>query len=336
MAIIRTRQKEDPFFLHYTAYGGAAQKSPQSAISKESRDIFLRVLGGLPPTMEATSRGAIPHGRIFVMARLRSHWRLVLGALPIALEIWRWIRRALEWGEHTEFVAHHLDDLKEVWAVIIDPPWWANGPLIVGGLLLIWFDLKRSGRQHELIAATGQPVLLPQSLAKLRDGPPWPNVAQWFAPLKALDQFVDKALLNAAVQALNDARAAKEARDAEFKDKSPYEIIRIDATNEFSKKAQDTENAFMFARKRVFDELIRQMKEGILVGRALPFDDKKLEDRDWEIIKSSHGAFLDLKVPIKLMKLSVAAGVPTRAFRSGSPNDLQFSIPRWRFRKYRH
>lgn len=118
------------------------------------------------------------------------------------------------------------------------------------------------------------------------------TVTKWFAPLQALDEFCDKGLLRAAFQALNDARAAKEARDAEFKDKSPYDIIRIDATNDFSKKANDAEIAFMFARKRVFDNLISQMKEGVLVGRALPFDDKKLEDRDWEIIKSSHWSVL--------------------------------------------
>ena len=62
-------------FLHYIAHGGVAQKSRQSG---ENRDIFLTVLGGLPPTMEATSRGAIFLRRIFDMSKFVA-WLRSLG-----------------------------------------------------------------------------------------------------------------------------------------------------------------------------------------------------------------------------------------------------------------
>jgi hypothetical protein len=166
--------------------------------------------------------------------------------------------------------------------------------------------------EGENIVVSPTPLVLPEPHSG-------PNVAKWFPPLKSLDEFVDKALLNAAVQALNNAKAAKEARDAEFKDKSPYEVIRIDATNEFSKKAQDTEIAFMVARQRLFDSLISQMKEGVLVGRALPFDDKKLEDRDWEIIKSSHWSVLRFETTDQTYETVSGGGRTYKGLQIGKP-----------------
>ncbi|HEV2957291.1 MAG TPA: hypothetical protein VGX95_14325, partial [Xanthobacteraceae bacterium] len=67
------------------------------------------------------------------------------------LEIWRWIKRALEWGEHTEYVAHHLHDVGRVWTMISEPPWWLNILLLIAGTVLIWWDLRR--RQKSVVPA---------------------------------------------------------------------------------------------------------------------------------------------------------------------------------------
>jgi len=79
MAIIPySTEGELPSFctiLHTAARGKSPRHSP---ISGKSRDIFLIVLGGLLPTMEATSRGAIPHRRILVMSKLVA-WLRSLG-----------------------------------------------------------------------------------------------------------------------------------------------------------------------------------------------------------------------------------------------------------------
>ena len=87
--------------------------------------------------------GPPPPKKDFAMAWLRKRWLLLLGSVPWIVEIVRWIRRLLEWGEHTEFVEHHFGDLKAIWAIIGKPPWWVNIPLLLGGLALIWLDLRR-------------------------------------------------------------------------------------------------------------------------------------------------------------------------------------------------
>jgi hypothetical protein len=60
-------------------------------------------------------------------------WPLIVGAVPLILEVWRWIDHALEWGEHVEFISHHSNKIKEVWAMIFAPPWWINMPLLIAG-----------------------------------------------------------------------------------------------------------------------------------------------------------------------------------------------------------
>src|ERR1700730_14266012 len=69
-------------------------------------------------------------------------WLLLIGGLPWVLGILRWIKRLLEWGEHTEFIGHHLDNVARVWAMILEPPWWINIPLLIAGGGLIWWDLR--------------------------------------------------------------------------------------------------------------------------------------------------------------------------------------------------
>lgn len=129
--------------------------------------------------------------------RWTRRWPLVVGGIPWVLEIWRWIKRALEWGEHTEYVAHHLNDLQRVWAVIAEPSGWVNVLLLVAGGTLIWWDLKRvqkrSTSNSQLPAATSavaMPALLriPTRLRiQFSGGPALPreidqqNVFRWYA-----------------------------------------------------------------------------------------------------------------------------------------------------------
>jgi len=281
------KKKKIASSLHYTAYGRTMQKTRRAG---ENGQIYLSVLGGLLPAVEATSRGRVALRRIFAMSMVRRHWRLILGGLPVGLEIWRWITRVLEWAEHTEFVAHHIDDLKEIWALILEPPWWANGPLIAGGLLLIWLDLRRNRLAVMPPANTAEavPIAPPEKVAVAASAP---QVTRWFTPQNALDEFADKDLLAATVKALNEYRAARQAKDDHYKNLSPYEAV-ADRTN-LSQQAQNAEIAFYATRRRLYENIINQLKQGILVGRALPFDDKKLVgNQDWETIKQSHWSVL--------------------------------------------
>jgi hypothetical protein len=114
-------------------------------------------LGWRPCPDETPFLGPPPPKKDFAMAWLRKRWLLLLGLVPWIVEIVRWIRRLLEWGEHTEFVEHHFGDLKAIWAIIGKPPWWVNIPLLLGGLALIWLDLRR--RHAGQVAA---PTFTPQ------------------------------------------------------------------------------------------------------------------------------------------------------------------------------
>jgi len=67
----------------------------------------------------------------------------VVGAVAVLHEILVWINRALELGEHTEFIVRHIGEIKKVWNVLSEPaPMWASIPILILGLLFIWLDLR--------------------------------------------------------------------------------------------------------------------------------------------------------------------------------------------------
>jgi len=145
-----------------------------------------------------------------------------------------------------------------------------------------------------------------------------PTVARWFTPLQAVDQFAEKILVAAALTARDKATVAKEERDREYANKSPYQIVADDKN--LSTKAQNAEIAFYTARHAVFENLIDQLKQGILIGRALPFNDKKLEgDQDWEIIKASHWSVLTFQTSDQKFETVSGGGQTYRSLQIGRP-----------------
>jgi hypothetical protein len=80
------------------------------------------------------------------MGMLRRHWLFVVGAVPAVLQIYHWIDRALEAIEHLELIQRHQSDIKEWWAMISDIPEWANGVILLTGLALIYWDIRRNRR----------------------------------------------------------------------------------------------------------------------------------------------------------------------------------------------
>lgn len=86
-----------------------------------------------------------------LFAWLRNHALAAIGSVPALLEAGRWCETLLRWGEHSEFVLHRLDDVKMLWTTLIAaPPQWINVPLIVGGFVLIWWDLVRARNRRTM------------------------------------------------------------------------------------------------------------------------------------------------------------------------------------------
>jgi hypothetical protein len=120
--------------------------------------------------------------------------------------------------------------------------------------------------------------------------PPKPKEPEWFSPLRAVDKFVDQGVLQAALTALSAVRAAREEQQQQKKPEGEDPFIFV--TNQAAgKKVRDAEWSYTAARNKVFNELIEQLKQGTLVGRALPFDAKVL-DGDWETIKQPYWSVL--------------------------------------------
>jgi hypothetical protein len=114
---------------------------------------------------------------------------LVLGVVPVGLQVFHWVDRALEYAEHVDYVRHHLDDIKTWWATIPDIPEWANGLILAGGLAFIWWDLRRTRRSPGPIA-----TLPPAVVAQPPTNKPSAQSKRYFAydieaRLKAIDHL---------------------------------------------------------------------------------------------------------------------------------------------------
>lgn len=74
----------------------------------------------------------------------------LLGLVQIA----KWIGRLLGWGEHIEFIAHHIRDLGRVGIVIdslLDPPAVPGLAIVAVGVVLILLDVRRKRVEWKVI-----------------------------------------------------------------------------------------------------------------------------------------------------------------------------------------
>jgi hypothetical protein len=79
------------------------------------------------------------------MSRLRKALTAFVNLLGLA-QVVKWIEKLLGLGEHIEFIVHHARSLGEVGVVIealLDPPPLVGLAIVVTGLLLIWWDIRR-------------------------------------------------------------------------------------------------------------------------------------------------------------------------------------------------
>jgi hypothetical protein len=70
----------------------------------------------------------------------------VVGAVLATSPVWPYLKKGLEWGEHTEFIYHRAHEIGEVAPVlenILNPPTWLPLILLPLGLLLLWLALRR-------------------------------------------------------------------------------------------------------------------------------------------------------------------------------------------------
>ena len=75
-------------------------------------------------------------------------WLVLAGGLALTaiLPIWNGILWLLSWGEHIEFIAHHIHRIGEIRPMLealLSPPLWLAPAMVPPGLLLIWLALRR-------------------------------------------------------------------------------------------------------------------------------------------------------------------------------------------------
>jgi hypothetical protein len=120
---------------------------------------------------------------------LHRHWPLVVGAAPWIVQIWHWFKWALEWGEHTDYITHHFDDLRRLWGAIPEAPGWLNILLLIGGMVLIWWDLVRRQRPSGAPAlATPVPLATSEPTPSRIDTKPPTYIAEAYVYSGSLEQ----------------------------------------------------------------------------------------------------------------------------------------------------
>lgn len=72
----------------------------------------------------------------------------VVGAVGVVFTtspLWPYLKKLLEWGEHTEFLIHRAHDIRGVGPMleaILNPPQWLPLLLLPFGLILLWLALR--------------------------------------------------------------------------------------------------------------------------------------------------------------------------------------------------
>jgi hypothetical protein len=261
---------------------------------------------------------------------LRRHWPLVVGGAPWLLQFWHWVRWALEWGEHTDYIAHHLDDLKWFLAMISEPPGWLNVFLLIIGGGLIWWDLKRT----RLIPSDGGGVTTSASIAFGES----PKVTTWLSPREAIGRFVDHGLVlgyrgarqQVTILANELDEVAKILRPPTMTEAELFaQMHRGDTVEQTALRDKEVNLradytnanlAEMNARKQVLDNLISKLRNGFLIGRAVLSDSRTLHD-DWEYIKPAHWVVLTFETRDNSLETITGAGKTYKGLQIGKPEN---------------
>ncbi len=121
---------------------------------------------------------------------LVSHWKRLAGAalsLPGAWAAFKWL---LDWGGRIDVFRTWGGWLMDALSNI--PP-SANLVLLLAGLILIWWDLKRS----PAMAAGPTSIPIEKAIESLK----WPVVSKWLTPWQAIQDFGDANLKQQAIVA---------------------------------------------------------------------------------------------------------------------------------------
>jgi hypothetical protein len=114
----------------------------------------------------------------------------------------------------------------------------------------------------------------------------WPVVSKWMTPLEAIEEFSDPVLkrdfsatcdrYKLATRRVDESRSLRSEIDA----LGDLAAGRSSASTEAYSEFNEAQNAFLLLRKQLFDDLIRQLKNGTLVARGVLHEDNELQG-DW-------------------------------------------------------
>ncbi|MEA2818964.1 MAG: hypothetical protein QOJ86_968 [Bradyrhizobium sp.] len=97
-------------------------------------------------------------------------WRragILFGAITTSVPLWPYIRKALEWGEHGEFILHRVHDIQGIGPVletILTPALWQPLVLTPLGLFVLWLALRRGGKQASKTQTMVAPAVAPDAV----------------------------------------------------------------------------------------------------------------------------------------------------------------------------
>lgn len=228
--------------------------------------------------------------------RLLSHWKAIAGALLSLPGAWAALKWLLDWGGRIDVFRSWggwlMDALSNV------PP-AANLVLLVAGLLLIWWDLKRSS----VTAAGPKTVPIERAIEALK----WPIVSKWMTPWEAIQEFGDDNLKQDTIAAQEKVNALAAKRAKLIAEQKPTmdiigsELSSIDKImalretseplSENERRQNDASIKLAVAHDALKKDLIRQLKGGTLAGRAVISEDKTLHG-EWTYLKPAHWATL--------------------------------------------
>lgn len=227
-------------------------------------------------------------GRKFVVGLFVS-----AGFLALVAVFWGVIAKALP------YLADKLGIVASAWA------WFAL--LFFSLCIVAWFEVKNRERWtkkiHDLIADLDARSVEFAAREVARKSPP--EVHRWFSPADALDQFVERKLLENALSALNSVKAFQARLNKSTEDFNSQYDSELTATlarmsqesekgrqiDELRRKLSDAQTNLHFEKNKAFADLTRQLKEGSLISRGLPFENNRLEG-DWEYIKAAFWSVL--------------------------------------------
>jgi hypothetical protein len=246
--------------------------------------------------------------------------------ITVSKWLWRTADRLLQIGEHVQFVAEHFSGAREVWSVILDLPGWAHFLLFIAGIAFISWDLRRTRLAR--VPATNI-ATVPGAVSSNA-----PKVTRWLSPIEAIDAFTNE-------QLRRDFMAIKEQSDAISREHSEVvnalrppdmaeaellarmhrgdtpEITALrDKERDLSRRVADFQVKAVLARQRVIDDLIRKLRNDVLIARGVLFENNKLYD-DWEYLRPAHWVALKFSSYDSNMETVVGGGTTYKGLQIG-------------------